>query len=135
MSKLCQCQVTKMDELIGLVESNGYRTDVQLPKVIAVVEEGCTCQEKKEEYEESSHLEDLHSFVTTNLKDYKGIVRTELPQKQECDHIVGLRNIYHTTHGIQPGLIEVHESDIAGKGSIQYRFKECPECGEKLNLK
>lgn len=45
---------------------------------------------KKEEYEEFSHLEDLHSFVTTNLKDYKRIIRTELPSKQECDHIVAI---------------------------------------------
>ncbi len=55
--------------------------------------------------------------------------------KPECDHIVGLRNIYHITNGIQPGFIEVHDSDIAGKYMMNYLFKDCPECGEKLNLK
>lgn len=55
--------------------------------------------------------------------------------KPACDHIVGLRNIYHITKGLQPGFIEVHASDSLGKKIDYYKFKECPECGEKLNLK
>ncbi len=109
------------------------------------------CQEKKEEGELmgsitiNKELTKDDNLIITNTFQYddngkeigKSIgyeIKKEEP-KPECDHIVGLRNIYHITNGIQPGFIEVHDSDIAGKYMMNYLFKYCPECGEKLNLK
>lgn len=55
--------------------------------------------------------------------------------KPECDHIVGLRNIFHINGGVQRGFIEVHQSDINGLVMLEYSFKQCPECGEKFKQK
>lgn len=42
-NELCQCQIEKIDELVSLVEANGYATDKQMPKIVDVVNNGCTC--------------------------------------------------------------------------------------------
>lgn len=55
--------------------------------------------------------------------------------KPECDHIVGLRRLVHMNGSIQPGLLEVYDSDKYGKEHMIRHYKLCPECGEKLNLK
>lgn len=85
---------------------------------------------KKEVKEYCSTCGEIHG---SKCPEYY-IIHKEEP-KPECDHIVGLRNIFHINGGVQRGFIEVHRSDINGLMMLEYAFKECPECGEKLNLK
>lgn len=78
-------------------------------------------------------VEKLHSSTCSKETEWKWPKEEE--PKPACDHIVGLRNIYHITNGLQPGFIEVYESDLSKDHVNFYHFKRCPECGEKLNLK
>ena len=157
MSQLCKCQKDQIDDLVSLVEANGYATSEQLPKIFAVVEQGCTCQEKKEEGELigsikiNQTLSKDDALIITNTFQYddngnevsKSIgyeIKKEEP-KPECDHIVGWHTIteYGNDDDDMPfeDLYFVKSKELPVPATLQplTYFKYCPECGEKLNQK